>query len=564
MPRHAESESFLVTALRASGVTLLLVVMVAVWAWRLHPGPPPADPSLEARMRTLTTLTSYAAQAPDSLRLAAITALAWLPDETLQALHDWRFESAERQVRLLTVQSGPVDSGPLHAGLLFAALKTANWASLEGTHLMISASGKRLPDELKIDALRLLSAKALAAHDAETAMEILQRAIRIAPADWDLLQEALGICRQAFRPDLALKLLHERMNDARHPLPDARHQEAMDLEMALMIRAGRSKEALALAEERSQLRPTDPHTIERLANAASFAGLPSRALPALDQFLANQPLHKLNPAELTQQTDAPDTYRRALELHARLADEAGDARRSRDSLLRLAALGDMRFVGRLAELAKQDPRDQTWAAIQAQLPDPLSAAQAALDAGQPAVAEGILTTHVKAKPDQLDAAFLLVQVQTKRAETAQSQVQLWDRFTHAHPTHSAGLRELALAHESAGQTALAMRTLKALPDKAHNASSLQALHRLALKQGDIATALQSQKFLLEHSSDASPADYLHLAHLQHLGTDNATSTTALLAGLDRFPDNTLLRERLNRESHPEIRPAKAVFAAEAE
>ena len=558
------AETFLKTALRACGVTLLLVTMIAVWAWRLHPGPPAADPSMAERVRTLSTLTSYVAQAPESMRLPAITALAWLPDDTLQAILEWRYEPVERQVRLLTVQSGPVEQGPLHAGLLFTALGTSNWASLEGTELMISAAGERLPDSLKIEALRLLSTKALTVGQAEPAMEILQRAIRIAPDNWDLLLEAVTTCRQASRSDLALKLLTERMNDATNPLADAHQQEALDLEISLMIRSGRVREALALCEERFKLGRNDAHDIERIATTASFAGLPGQALPALDHFLSKQPLHKLNPVELTDQSTVPSDYHRALELHARLADEAGDARRSRDSLLRLAALGDMRFAGRLSDLCQQAPNTNEWESIKTKLPEPMVAAKDAIKAGHSAIAEELLHQVLKLEPDNREAAFLLTHTESDHARNPQSRARLWETFCRSHPSDAEGLRQLADAHEAAGQHALALRTLKALPDGDQTPQSLTSLHRLALKQGDMTIALESQKALLEHKRDASPADYLHLSQLQHSGNQNATSNAALIAGLDRFPDNALLREILNRDSNPEIRPAKAVFAAEAE
>lgn len=563
MPPRARS--FLLSAVRACAVTLLLLILVAVWVWRLYPGPSVTDPTIAERGHLLESMTQVLVHAPADLRLAAMTSLAWLPDEKLAQLHEWRFEPPDKQIRLLTVQNGPVESGPLHAGLLFSVIHTSNAASLEGTHLMIAAAGERLPDSLKIEALKFLAGRAFDAAKPEQAVDILDRTVRLAGGDWEMVSHAVDMCREARRPDLALRVLQARVEDERHPLDPVLKQRAMDIETLLMLQSGQSRDALAHALDdigRLKGRLLE-RAFERLALAASQAGLPSEAVAPLQAWLDRFAFHKLNPAELIHLKGDHSAYARALELHARLSDEAGHSRGARDSLLRLAALGDMRFADRMAALCRDEPRDGGWDALKSHLPDLLAAGREAMAHGQVRVATDLLELHLENQPADRDAAFDLASLRVTDAKSSSDRVRIWDAFLRDHPGDAQGAQRLADALERSGQLQAALRTLASLPDSERGEAVLKSLHRLAVAVGDFDAAFSAYRALIETKADPTPVDYLELAKLQRSASQGAASNAALLAGLSKHPGNALLQEELGHASEVQVRPAKAAFAAEA-
>ena len=560
------AKTFLATVFRIGAVTLLFLLMGAAWVWRLHPGPAVTDPSVAERGRLLESLTPVLVHAPEDFRLSAMTSLAWLPDETLAAISEWRFEPPDRQIRLLTVQKGPVESGPLHAGLLFSVLQTSNAHSLEGTHLMIAAAGERLPDSLKIEALKILAAKAFGAQKPVEAVEILDRAVRLASGRWEIVTHAVEACRQARRPDLALRVVQSRLEDESHPLDAEHHQEAMAMETHLMLQSGQARDALSHAlEDTKKLKGRSlAGAFERLALAASHAGLSVEAIAPFDAWLDSFAFHKLNPVELIHLKGDRSGYLRALELHARLSDEAGDARRARDSLLRLAALGDMRFADRMADLCAEEPRDGGWNELRAELKDACVAGTKAADFGQWKVAVDLFALHLERHPDHRDAAFELAAIRGRQANTAAERVRVWDSFVRDHLGDAPGVKALASALEDAGQPQVAFRTLGTLADEDRDEAVLTNMHRVALVLGDFDGALAALNALVESKANSTPADFLELARLQRSATQGAASNSALLAGLKKHPGNALLQEELSHATGVQVRPAKAAFAVEAE
>lgn len=546
-------------------VTLLLMLMAALWVWRLYPGPVAVDPAISERVHLLESVTPVLANTREDLRLPAMTALAWLPDETLVGINDWRFEPPLKQVRLLTVQNGPVDVGPIHAGLLFSVLRNSNALSLEGAHLMVAAAGERLPDNLKIDALKLLAAKFASSSQAAVAVEIMDRAIRLADGEWGLVRHGIDLCREARRPDLALRILRNHLETSQQALPPAVAEEALNLEAHLMIQTGRARESLAQIKESliGLEGAALNRAMERLALAATASGLPGEALEPVVQFLNSFEFHRLNPNELVHLKGDCAAYTRGLEIHARLADAAGDGRNTRDSLLRLAALGDMRYVGRLVELCRTHPRDGGWDELKTQLPDARAMARSARKAGHLNVAMDLLDLHLEREGDDQEAAFERATIEAQRTTAPAGRLRVWEAFCRNHAAHAEGLKQLARAQHEAGQDMTAFRTLGALPDSVRDPDTLAFTRELALSLGDFDAAWAAQKAIVEGLSDPSPTDYLQLARLQRSVTQGAATDSALVAGLEVHPGNPILQESLGRVTRAEVRPAQAVFAAEA-
>ncbi|MBB5036884.1 hypothetical protein [Prosthecobacter dejongeii] len=455
---------------RSAGLLLLLyTALVAVWVLRLAP---PSNKNVVAEESTSQErqekIAAYLAKAPKDTAMPALMRLMRLPEDQLQALSDWVNLPAISQVRQLTVQQAPISKlGPEWGeALLQTLLGHARPMNLMEAHLMIAASGDRLRDEARLEALQALARKALAQGDSADATTILGRACELPSANWETLQTLAQACRRGNHPAPALKALQiwiQRNVDG----PDSALEEARDLELSLMLDADLTAEALSL--QLSHLTGKAPYperALDRTFLAARRAHQGSRFLPILERHLQSFPEHVVEASKLAFQSQVNADYLRWLSAHAAICDDEQPGAFAFQSYLRLAAARVPHALPRLCALA-------TTSALKAQAEQALALALERPEmqltflqlAQTDAIAKKVLATKLRLSPHNRELHFTATLAAVTHQNNASTAI-LWQEFLHRFPGDISGQRRLIQAYIQEGQPALALRAYAAIPTKA--------------------------------------------------------------------------------------------------
>lgn len=540
---------------RSSRQACLLIVsytaLAVAWGWRLHAGD--AAPSKDTSLldATRTEIAASLAQAPKHLQQAAVFQLAMLPDREMQALQTWRKATPEQRVRQLTVQQGPVQAPcPLSTALLFVELTRADAPLIDDSRLFISASGSRLEEPHKIEALELLGSQALDNNELSLAVEIHERACESPSATWANVLNLADAARLARRPAAALRVVNVWLDASQTRLTEAQREDALDLQTTLLLEGTRYAEAsrIVLDALRSlkAKEPAPSRLMQRALLATQAAGEAAELLPWIERQLRTHPDHRCSLKELASMKGTNADYRRWLNEGACIADRAGQTSIACEFFFRLAALGETRVLARLHALASQIGRGRELTELMTGLGARFTTAQLAqalADGDAPAAARDLLAAHLRSSAADREGWRLLTEIDvTLRGES--SAAMLWEAFLKRFPDDVPALQQLAQLQATASQHPQALRTLQRIPSEKLDESSLRRIAALAIRLDDIPTAHRAQQLLVESSAHPAVGDVLALASstLQH--PDIVAAQAALTEAMARLPAQTAFLKAL--------------------
>lgn len=537
---------------RQASLLIFSYTMLAVaWGWRLlanDPAAPKENPQLDT---TRTAVASCLAHAPKHLQQPAVFQLAMLPDRELEALQTWLKAAPEQRLRQLTVQQGPLHTPcPLNTALLFVELTRADAPLIDESRLLVSASGDRIDEPHKIEALELLASQALAAHERILAVEIHERVCDSAAATWQNVLNLTEAARTARLPATALRVVNEWLGATPPRLTEAEREAALDLQSTLLLEGTRYAEASRVAlDSLRALKPADaipPRLLQRALHATRAAGESAELLPWIELQLRTCPDHRRSLKELASATAIAPDYRRWLNEGASIADLNHQTSIACELYFRLAAIGEIQVLARLHALATQIGRGKELTDVLASLHgrfSPVQMAQALTDGDAPAAARTLLATHLQSSPDDRAGWRLLTQLDiTLRGES--SAPMLWEGFLKRFPDDAPALQHLARLQVAAAQPSKALRTLQSIPSAQLDAATLHLIAALAIQIDDIPAAHRAQQLLIETSPHPAVSDVLALAitTLQH--PEGGAAQTALTAALAKLPAGTALHQSL--------------------
>ncbi len=531
---------------RQASLLIFSYTMLAVaWGWRMHandPAAPKENPLLDT---TRTAIASCLAPAPKHLQQPAVFQLAMLPDRELEALHTWQKAAPEQRLRQLTVQQGPLHTPcPLNTALLFIELTRTDAPLIDESRLLVSASGDRIEEPHKIEALELLASQAIATHERTLAVEIHERVCESPAATWQNVLNLTEAARITRRPAAALRVVKEWLSEAPSRLNDAQHEDALDLQISLLLEGTRYAEASRVAlDSLRALKPADaipPRLMQRALLATRAAGESAELLPWIERLLRTFADHQRSLKNLASAASIDTEYRRWLNEGACIADLNHVTSIACELYFRLAASGETHVLARLHALATQIGRGKeltdVFASLQGRF-SPVQLAQALTDGDAPAAARTLLTHHLQSSPDDRIGWRLLTQIDIMlRGES--SAPMLWEGFLKRFPDDISALQHLARLQVSAAQPSQALRTLQSIPSDQLDDATLRLIAALAIQLNDIPAAHRAQQLLIESSPHPAASDVLALATttLQH--PDGVTAHAALTEAVAKLPTGT--------------------------
>lgn len=337
-------------------------LLTAAWAWRLSP---PADsPHDEAMaLARLERIAAYFGKAPAETVPAILAGVTRLSDAQLRVLDEWLRQPPLDQLRRITTQeSADLIGGnrDMRDALLLAWLGQPAVLAPYDAHVMIAAAGDRLDPRVVLHAYEQLARQAAGQGSHAVAASILQRAVELPLAGWDIVQRLLDAASLQGEPAAALRSLAswiKRQESASNPSHDSGLAAARDAEAMLLLQLDRAPEALdkqlRLLDTSGRETP-DAATLERALVCARASGELLRLVPWLERALENAAASE--PERLR--------WMRAL---ASISDQELPAATAYAAYARLHEMGDAAALPRLAALAvaakREDHCEQVLASV---------------------------------------------------------------------------------------------------------------------------------------------------------------------------------------------------------
>lgn len=525
--------------------------LAVAWGWRLHandPAPARIDTQLES---TRTGIATSLARAPKHLQMAAVLQLAMLPDDEMKALQAWQQAVPEQRLRQLTVQQGPLHTpSPLNTALVFVELSRADAPLIDDSRLFISASGDRLEEAHKIEALEQLAAKALETQEPSLAIAIHERVCESPAATWQNVLNLSEAARLARRPAAALRVVNDWLDQAHPRLDAAQLEEAHDLQITLLLEGSRYAEASRIALDALRaLQPQQsipPALMRRALLATRAAGESAELLPWIERQLRTYAEHQRSLEELAAGKAIDSEYRRWLNEGACIADLNHQTSIACELFFRLASTGETRGLARLHALATQIGRGKELAWVLARLQTRFSIPQLALalaDGDAPAAARAMLAPHLQSSPDDREGWRLLTQIDIMlRGESAAA--MQWEGFLKRFPDDVPAMQRLAELQIAAAQHPRALRALQSIPVEQLDEATLRRMATLAIQLDDIPAAHHAQQLLVDSSKQPAVRDVLALAGLSLQHPDALNPEAARDAVFARLPTGTDFHQSL--------------------
>jgi Arc/MetJ-type ribon-helix-helix transcriptional regulator len=485
----------------------------------------------------------------------ALFQLGMLPEGEVKNLARWLEEPSTPRLRQLTVQQGPVsDAGPLIAALILAEVQRRDAPALDEMRLLVSAAGDRLEEPVKMEVLGLLAHQATETGDLHLATDIWLRITESPAATWSEVEELVEAARAARRPAAALKVVKAWLDDAKGHLTSVQLPKAQDMQIQLLIEGGRVAEASRIARDALRALPAKSAVpeimLERALRASTAAAESGELLPWIERRLREHPEHASTWEQLAAGRETSPSYRHWLWHAASISDLQNLHGTACELFFRVAAIGDLKCLGRLHVLAAQTGRSKDFAtlieSLQKRPQDALSLIDLAraLEAGGAAEAgRDLLAAHLKTQPEDRDATFAMTEIDEASRGPGSSMI-LWEGFLRKFPEDDAALRRLAALQIADGQHLPALRSLQRIASENLAEADLRHIATLGEILDDTSTALQARQMIVERQEKPSVADLMAIAALTPQHDDPALAQTALAAAAEKAPQSQLLGEWL--------------------
>ncbi len=534
-------------------LVLLYAALAGAWGWRLQASKqPPVDETLQA---TRVEVVKRIAKLPPRRLNPALFQLGMLPEGEVKNLARWLEEPATPRLRQLTVQQGPIgDAGPLIAALILAEVQRGDAPALDEMRLLVSAAGDRLEEPVKIEVLGLLAHQAAETGDLHLATDIWLRITESPVATWSEVEELVEAARDARRPAAALKVVKAWLDDAKGHLTSEQLPKAQDMQIQLLIEGGRVAEASRISRDALRALPAKSAVpeimLERALRAATAAAESGELLPWIERRLREHPEHASTWEQLAAGRETSPSYRHWLWHAASISDLQSHHGTACDLFFRVAAIGDLKCLGRLHALSAQTGRSKDFSTLLESLQNRPQEALSLIDlaraleaGGAPEAGRDLLAAHLKTQPEDRDATFAMTEIDEARRGPGSSMI-LWEGFLRKFPDDTAAMRRLAALQTADGQHLPALRSLQRIATENLAEADLRHIATLGEILDDTSTALQARQMIVERQEKPSVADLMAIAALTPQHDDPSLAQTALAAAAKKAPQSQLLGEWL--------------------
>ncbi len=429
---------------------------------------------------------------------------------------------------------------------------------------------KTIPDGARQVLVRVLVRDALASNQPDVAAAIFEnRLMPFPPAETNLV-EAVRLWRAAARPASALRVL-EDFEQQSGKGSTALDPMLVELKFNLLREVGHNSEAFDLAscvtsqsedgearhkwlkrmqatagsasQHRKLLEEYRHHVQINPADVESWRLIAEMSTRASDLALAKvafQKLIRLTPGDMAAQKQLAQLY-----------EWSGDANRAFDLYSKLAEQKDAASLERLIALNPGLHRDKDLLKLlrvfdgeASQDMYRLILARLLTKHGEYTEANSFYQKHLQRKPE--DTVVIEEYAQTLiRQQAYESALAIWKRLQEIKPEDEAVRGRIAEVYYLLGDFEKSLHAYKQLAKRSTDLATIQKYGTMAESLDDFESLSEALGRGIELSKQASPDDFIKLAHTFSLLGADAERRGALERGLAQFPDSDTLRIQLS-------------------
>lgn len=481
-----------------------------------------------------------------------------LPIERLKLLGRLAALTPREQLRQIFGLARPLTYDPFVHHFALGAVRFVDVIPPAEAWSIIEPVTGQIPDQPRLQLLRLLATNALAVGNPALAAQVSARACESGISKWeDARQMVLGF-RWSGQPGMAVRHLRAWQQRRKHPSSPAEEAEIREVGYRLALEANLPGEAfdLCLHQLNAQpaLSPASAVLLEQAYHAAVLAERSREMLPWIESFIATLPEARLAWKDLLRMdgdaTSSRATYKTWVKRAAEVADWHALPEKAYSHYLRLVAMREIASLDRFLPLSDALGRgEETAEVLQALGPLPnreqleIYVARLVASNGEAGKARGMYEAWVAEHPEDRSARFELACLLEGIADI-QTAMRSFEEFLRAFPRDVAAIKKLARLRVRAGQYETALRDLAALQDGDFDPITLEDFTMLAESLDRDEMLLRALQIQSRRPGFASPDLYVRMSEIARRSPDEEAPLRVLREGITRMPDRPSLRVEL--------------------
>ena len=439
---------------------------------------------------------------------------------------------------------------------------------------IIAPNAEKIPEPYRLQLYRLLAHNALAINEPQTAVTILREAAS-GDADWGTIQNLVDAELWSNNPEQARAALNRWLKTQRGVGEEQLFAEAREMLYRLSLEANQPAEALAFCLSSLEEVPLDAAVPVDLLNkafqAAAYAGKSKEVLPWIERHLRSFPEDQHSWQQLIAQHRRGEAvsaeYLAWTERASQAADWNSVAERACHHHLRLVAMGREASLDRYMPLAEYlGLGQQTAQMLKAVLPiagrDNLQLTLARLTAsnGDGLEAMTLYEKWLASHPTDKAARWEFACLKEVLARPGDA-IETFKKLLRDYPEDSrAAQREVALLNRN-GLHRESLKRMDQLPEVGFSADAVEDYLLLAESLDAPDSLARALRIKIAKSPVPLVADYMRLAEIARSAETMERAVSILREGIQRLPEEPMLRSQLAAVLLEEERFGEAVDEA---
>jgi len=411
----------------------------------------------------------------------------------------------------------------------------------------------RVPDEFRIQLLKLLAGNANGSSHPEVAGRCLQLACESKASDWTLVQEMVQSFRWSGQGASAFRGLDEWLKSRHKDLTIAQQQEADELHFTLALETGMPGQAFDLCLRQMETNGEAPplELMKRAYSTALQSGRSRDLVPWMERFVIAMPQSKLSLAALRQASEKDASqfadYRQWCHTLAQWSDWNASFDSAFSIHTRLAAMGSAESLKRCLALYVFLGRTEEYGDLLLAVRNTAEGkkyrrqlARVLAELGQDDESKAVYEECLTAEPNDKVLLYEYGCLYSDMGDEVTSR-RVFEQLVQLHPQDADAIKKLAEACIRDADYPTALALYKRLPDASHDHDTRESYVMIAESLDDYEAEYAALR--LTEKADKAPSVelYLNLAETATHLPDPNLSTRVLEEGHKRLPDSASIR-----------------------
>jgi len=488
-----------------------------------------------------------------------VRSLQDLEPEALASLSHLLRLTPKEQVQTIFSASRPLPYDRFVHAVTLSAIRYVDVITPEQAWLTIASQAGRIPPRYFAEIASMLSRNALAQSEPKLASTILARASSMPDATIATVRDMAQAFCWSGEPGKGALLMHGWIKQqAEGKLSVDELAELRQTGSRIAMEGGNPSLALDFELEALTARgdggKISKGEMEKVMIFSTQSTRTQAVVPWLKRYVESLPEHQVPWRELedfqSKQAASAAEYRRWTQLLAQYSDWSSQFDPAFDAHFRLAALGDTASMNRCLALADFLGRNEEMAELMqhsdlvSRRPElTVKLGSMLADLGREKEALQLFRRWTAAHPEDADAAHDLACLLEDSGDEAGA-LASFEQLIAKHPEHIPSIKKLAEARIRTGQYVEALHLYITLPEEAHDHNTLENYALLAESLDKHEELFKALTLRTRHNDLATVEPYLQIAETAAYLNTSRPAIKVMEEGLKRFPESPALRVAL--------------------